>query len=518
MVGLVAASVLVAGPAFAGSEVDKELAEMRELVKGLEQRVEAQEEQIEHQGGLLQDAQEVVRETQEEEALSGIGEFWQAIDVNMSVAGSYASNFHDPSRSGTPFPSSGTNSGNSGLFYPFHPDHNSFQVDQLWFDIGKAETEESRARLPYDDSLRHDGIVPGTGRESELRRRSRRHRLDVTDGIPDATLGTDVVFAAPQSRRAFSDSTSDYYVHQAYVSYLAPLGEGVNLQFGKFATLVGAEVADATKNWQVTRGNLYNLLQPIDHLGLLTTTTIGPISLGAGVVNESNLTVSSPDINDEKTYLAKVGFATDLFGVAANVVYGAEGIGAFVTGGDLNSQRQGLVDLLATLNTDAFSMWANADYAWVEGSRASAWGFAVAGMVPLTEVFSAALRLEYLRDKEDDSVTGIAGDPFALGNPFRHSEVYGATGTLAYEFAENLTVKTEVRWDRVVEDTVSGLFPKEFLTNTAGGSRGPGRRSGAGHLRVLDPTQVPKNEGGRGIPTGAAPFLFTQRAGKPPGD
>jgi Putative beta-barrel porin-2, OmpL-like. bbp2 len=469
-VGLVAASVLVAGPAFAGSEVDKELAEMRELVKGLEQRVEAQEEQIEHQGGLLQDAQKVVRETQEEETLSGIGEFWQAIDVNMSVAGSYAWNFHDPSRSGTPFPSSGTNTGNSGLFYPFHPDHNSFQVDQVWFDIGKAGTEESRAGF-------HTTILFGTT-ASFLGQAGNLNFSTVTipdgtdfdgDGTPDVV--GDVVLAAPQSRRAFSDSTSDYYVHQAYVSYLAPLGEGVNMQFGKFATLVGAEVADATKNWQVTRGNLYNLLQPIDHLGLLTSTTIGPISLAAGVVNESNLTVSSPDINDEKTYLAKVGFATDMFGLATNVVYGAEGIGAFVTGGDLNSQRQGLVDVLATLNTDAFSMWANADYAWVEGSRASAWGFAVAGMVPLTEVFSAAVRLEYLRDKEDDSVTGISGDPFALGNPFRHSEVYGATGTLAYEFAENLTVKTEVRWDRVVEDTVSGLFPKEFLTNTAGGSK-----------------------------------------------
>src|SRR5688572_4609686 len=95
-VGLVAAGVLVAGPAFAGSEVDKELAEMRELVKGLEERVEAQEEQIEHQGGLLQDAQKVVREQQDEKALSGVGEFWQAIDVNASVAGSYAYNFHNP--------------------------------------------------------------------------------------------------------------------------------------------------------------------------------------------------------------------------------------------------------------------------------------------------------------------------------------------------------------------------------------------------------------------------------------
>jgi hypothetical protein len=445
-VGLAVASALVSGPAFAGSEVDKELAEMRELVKGLEQRVEAQEEQIEHQGGLLQDAQKVVRDQQNEKTLSAVGEFWQAIDVNASVAGSYAWNFHDPSSSGA-FPSAGGNSGNSGLFYPFHPDHNSFQVDQVWFDIGKTGTEESRAGF-------HATILYGTT-ASFLGQGG-----FYTPGPGGVAVGPGGI-----RRNAASDSTSDYYVHQAYVSYLAPLGEGVNVQFGKFATLVGAEVADASKNWQVTRGNLYNLLQPIDHLGLLSSTTIGPVSIAAGVVNEGNLTVSSPDINDEKTYLGKIGFATDTFGVATNVVYGAEGIGAFVD--NINETRTGLVDLLATLNTDAFSMWANADYAWVEGSRASAWGIAVAGMVPLTDVFSAALRLEYLRDKEAGN---NGGDPFALVSPTRHSEIYGVTGTLAYVIAENLTLKGEVRYDLVEEDNFSGLFADEFLTNTAGGS------------------------------------------------
>ena len=63
----------------------------------------------------------------------------------------------------------------------------------------------------------------------------------------------------------------------------------------------------------------------------------------------------------------------------------------------------------------------------------------------LTDEFSAALRLEYVRDKE--AATGIfSGTSFLpIGLPNRHSEIYGATGTLAYELAENLTLKTEVR-------------------------------------------------------------------------
>jgi hypothetical protein len=436
LVGLVAMIALVASPAFASSSVDDELAEMRELVKGLEQKVDAQQEQIEHQSGMLEDAQKVVRDQQQEQGtLSGMSEFWQAIDVNMSVAGSYAYNFAKPNHEAG---SSGAfaNGGSSGLFYPFHPDHNSFQVDQVWFDIGKETTAESRAGF-------HATILYGT-------------------------TATFLGQGSPAFGRANLDSTSDYYVHQAYVDWLAPipLEDGVLFRFGKFATPVGAEVADASKNWQVTRGNLYNLLQPIDHLGLWTSTDVGPVTLGAGVVNQNNLATSSPDINSEKSYLAKIGFGTDMFGMATTVLYGAEGLGSFA-GTDPNEHRTGLLDLLATFNSDAFSMWANLDYAWVDGSRAAAWGAAVAAMVPITDELSASMRAEYLRDKEANS--SFAGDFFGILQPNRHSEIYGLTGTLAYELAENLTLKTEVRWDRVVEfsgPTTPGgaTLNEEFLT------------------------------------------------------
>jgi hypothetical protein len=455
------ASLLV-GPAFASSEVDEELAEMRELVEGLKQRVEAQEEQIEHQGSLLDQAQKVVRDQQKEEsALSGIAEFWQAIDVNMSVAGSYAYNFHNP----TPFEGgsgAGINAGRSGLFYPFHPDHNSFQVDQVWFDIGKAPTEESRAG--FQATILYGNTAAFLGQGGNFNDTvfdcptcpPGSADLD-GDGLPDVGLtggGTTIVLpgSVDVRRRAHFDSTSDFYVHQAYVSYLAPLGEGMKVDFGKFATLIGFETADASKNYNITRGNVYNLLQPIDHVGVLASTTAGPVSFAGGVVNQGNLFTSSPDINSEKSYLGKIGFGTDMFSVATSVLYGAEAVFEHA-----NSDRQGLLDLVATFNSDAFTAWVNADYVWVEDARAAAWGVSLGSMVPLTEVLSAALRLEYVRDKDD--FFGILGP--------RHSEVYGATGTLAYEIVENLTLKGEVRWDRVVEDDGGGT--DEFFTNTGGG-------------------------------------------------
>ena len=452
LVGLVVTSLLVTGSAYASSDTDKELAEMRALVNELGQKVDAQQEQLEHQGGLLQDAQKVVREQQEQEkgALSGVGEFWQAIDVNMSVAGSYAWNFHDPSSSGSS--GAGGNAGNSGFFYPFHPDHNSFQVDQVWFDIGKETTAESRAGF-------HATILYGTT-ASFLGQGANLNVANV--GIDTDGDGAVDSFRAV-SRRSFSDSTSDYYVHQAFVQYLAPVGEGVQVTFGKFATPIGFEVADASKNWAITRGNLYNLMQPIDHLGLMASTDIGPLTIGAGVVNQINLLTSSPDVNSEKSYLGRIAFApSDAFSVATTVAYGAESP-AFTVGG--THDQTGLLDVLANYTSDAFSAYVNADYAWVEGTSLAAWGVSIAAQVPLTDVLSAALRLEYLRDKHNHANTASF---FPILSPGDHSEIYGITGTLAYEIAENLTVKGEVRWDHVNEEASDGT--NEFITKTTGGS------------------------------------------------
>jgi hypothetical protein len=159
-----------------------------------------------------------------------------------------------------------------------------------------------------------------------------------------------------------------------------------------------------------------------------------------------------------------------MFSFATTVAYGAEGPGS-TFGINTNEQRTGIVDLLANFNSDAFSAYVNADYLWVEGGRPAAWGVSVAGQVPLTDVFSAALRLEYVRDKSTGGLTDATPTDFLpIGTIFRHAEIYGATGTLAYEIAENLTVKTEVRYDHVEEDDFNGLVPDEFFTNTAGGS------------------------------------------------
>lgn len=469
LVGLTAVALMAAGPAFAGPEVQDELAEMRELVEGLKKQVDAQEEQIQHQSELLEDAQKVVRETQlEKGALSGLSEFWQAIDVNMSVAGSYAWNFANPDNGG-PFPSAGANSGALAI-YPFHGDHNSFQVDQVWLDIGKEATAESRAGFQFTALYGNTAAFLGqTGNVAS----NVSTDLD-GDGVPDIGLsGGGTSFLVSSSRRANGNSASDFYLHQAYVNWLAPvpIGDGVNVTLGKFATLIGAETADAAANWNITRGNVYQLFQPIDHTGVLVGSNLGPVTFAGAVVNSGHLSNGAPDLNQEKTYIGQVGFSMDQVSTAVSVLFGADGVTAapnFAPTAGHNGQQYGLVDVVAKYDAEAFQAWLNADYVWVEGSSAQGWGIALAGRVPITELFSTAVRLEYARDWASKTGAGVApAGLFGFGGP-RHTDVYSATGTLAYELAQNLTLKGEIRWDRAIETQGGGS--DAFTSRTASGN------------------------------------------------
>jgi len=481
LVGLTAVSLLAPVPAFASSNessVESELAEMRELVEGLKERVEAQEEQIGHQAERLEAAQEAVREqrrqaTAEEQGglWSTVSEFWGGVDVGLSVAGSYAWNFDNPDLAAVG-PGVAGNTGTSGLFYPFHPDHNSFQVDQIWFDIGKGATEESRAGFGFTLLYGNTAAFLGQGGNTAaapIGTPLPGGGVDLDgDGVADTSGPPGSAVVVNNSRRGVFDSTSDYYVHQAYVSYLAPVGEGVEVTFGKWATLIGAEVADATQNWNITRGNIYNLFQPIDHTGVLTSTTIGPISLAAGVVNEIGLGVSSPDVNKEKSYLGHIGYSGEMGGIGVTLAYGGDGQSPMARNLGDNGSDFGLLDIVATLEMDGFEAWVNADYLWAEQTSASAWGIAVAGRVPLTDELSSAIRFEYAADTSSGTAgNAFGGGLFGLADPTTHSEVYGLTGTLAYALAQNLELKGEVRWDRVINGN-----PNEFPGNSSGsGSR-----------------------------------------------
>ena len=58
------------------------------------------------------------------------------------------------------------------------------------------------------------------------------------------------------------------YLKEAYGSYLAPIGKGLQIDFGKFVTPVGAEVIESKDNWNYSRSLLFTYAIPFYHFGL----------------------------------------------------------------------------------------------------------------------------------------------------------------------------------------------------------------------------------------------------------
>src|SRR5712691_6123599 len=57
------------------------------------------------------------------------------------------------------------------------------------------------------------------------------------------------------------------YLKEAYFSYLAPVGKGLQIDVGKFVTPMGAEVIESKDNWNYSRGLLFTWAIPFFHFG-----------------------------------------------------------------------------------------------------------------------------------------------------------------------------------------------------------------------------------------------------------
>jgi hypothetical protein len=101
----------------------------------------------------------------------------------------------------------------------------------------------------------------------------------ILDKAPDATsgesrLGYHVAAGYGYAAKLIngSDNTgfgdgSNFYLKEAYVSYLAPVGKGLTFTVGKFVTPMGAEVIESNANWNYSRGDLFNFAIPFFHFG-----------------------------------------------------------------------------------------------------------------------------------------------------------------------------------------------------------------------------------------------------------
>lgn len=229
---------------------------------------------------------------------------------------------------------------------------------------------------------------------------------------------------------------SDVYLLQGYVSYsqgaLTVIG-------GRFLTLSGAEVVDASANFNSSRSLLW-FLQPLVHTGVRATYKVSDaLSLTGGLVNTgfgSGIS-SAVDSTEQKALELNAVFTTGSLTNSLTAYVGDEDPSK-------NVGRSLIVDYVGTLAVSPeLTLALNADYYDVDQGASTQNGFGVAGYANYK--FDAkdriALRAEYLDGQ----------DVFAV--PKRVSTY---TITLGHAVTSDFEVIAEARLDDATKG--SGLF------------------------------------------------------------
>jgi len=372
-----------------------------------------------------------------------------------------------------------------------------------WYD-----SFEFRAFADAYFSLNYNAPKPQSAGNSVIR------AYDVSNGFAVAWAGLDISHPAepiggaislrfgPSAQRYNSSCVgkcdADYglaNVKQAYASF-RPGGKSspISLDFGKFDTIYGAEVAESQDNINYTRGVLYWYGQPLFHTGLRANWDIlENLRARALVVNGWNNTI---DNNTGKTFglqltahaprneahewiSASLGYLggperddTESVQCAAGTVFdpnspsgcspGTSGdtSGTLDRPGNNSSGWRHFVDLLITSDPiDSLHLVLNADYA-VEKQRDSlsastfsphSWfGAMLAARYLVCEKFAVAGRGEIYRDK-DGVTTGSVN-----GIPITGATISTGTLTLDYLPGKNLLIRLDNRLDWSNKE----IFPK----------------------------------------------------------
>jgi len=229
------------------------------------------------------------------------------------------------------------------------------------------------------------------------------------------------------------------YIEQAFLSLKPPKAKGFELDFGKFVTSAGAEVAEAKDNWNYSRSLLFSWAIPYYHFGARTSLPVSKTeTIGLQVVNGwNNVSKSNGGATVGLTSaLTKPKYTWDV-----NYYGGPENP-------NTTSGFRNLIDSTLLLTPNAkFNAYLNYDYGQnrdaIVGTGESAtgdnklnhWqGAAIAAHGQASAKQALAGRFEYFNDPNGFQ-TGTA------------QHVYEFTGTYEYKWVEGLLTRIEYRGD-----------------------------------------------------------------------
>jgi hypothetical protein len=359
---MAAANGKVEPPVSAAGKSDSiNLEEMLATIKRLETRVKELEANLATTNGessvsektiqaVQQDLTKLREEKREEDKKnSGFVSFFRSTEISGFVDAYYGYNFNRPS-------------GDAQL-RNFDTKHNQFGFNLAEIALEKKPTEDSRLGF----------------------------RMDLNFGP-----ATEIV-------HSFEPGGSDIFRHlqQGYLSYLAPMGQGLQVDVGKFVTQHGAEVIETKDNWNYSRSLLFVLAIPYYHFGVRATYPVNDrFSLSGFLVNGWNNVV---DNNRGKTYgVQAVLKPTSKLTLIQNYMTGPEQP-------DNNDDWRHLWDTTVIYNvTPSLSLMANYDYGFdrVAGARVHWQGLAAYARYQINGWLAFAPRFEWY-DDHDGFTTGL---------------------------------------------------------------------------------------------------------------
>lgn len=189
----------------------KEMRRLQQTISRIEERIERLESE---RGGQVASVVEKVRPSESEQAAVD-----RDLTINLMLDGSYSYNFNRPV-------------GGINLLRAYDPVSNNFNLNQAAVVIERAPDVEAGRRF---------GV-----------------RLDLQFGQATETVqGNAANEPRPQVYR---------HVWQAYGTYVAPIGRGLTVDFGKFAGSLGYETNYTKDNFNYSRAYFFNYL-PFYHMG-----------------------------------------------------------------------------------------------------------------------------------------------------------------------------------------------------------------------------------------------------------
>jgi hypothetical protein len=228
-------------------------------------------------------------------------------------------------------------------------------------------------------------------------------------------------------------------LQQAFVSYIAPAGNGLRFDIGKFVTHMGYELIEGYDGYndEYSRSLLFNYAIPLTHTGVKATYAFSPqVSFMAEVVNGWDVAI---DNNKGKSIGAQLAILpVSPLAIYLNYIGGPENT-------DDNANVRHVFDLVTTLKvSEALSLGLNADYGMEDGTSVVTAGenakwSGIAGYAKITtpSIFSLGIRAETFKDE--------GGTRLGIGEA-RANEV---TLTPTFKISEHFVVRAEGRYDWV---------------------------------------------------------------------